>query len=83
MLGNMYPVAFIKKYVDGLAMLKFNNFHWHLTEDQGWRIEIEKYPELNNGSYRDSTLIGHYTEKPWQLIKQDTEVITLKKKLKK
>ena len=64
---HMYPVAFIKKYIDGLAMLKFNNFHWHLTEDQGWRIEIEKYPELNNiGSYRDSTLIGHYTDKPWQ-----------------
>ena len=64
---HMYPVAFIKKYIDGLAMLKFNNFHWHLTEDQGWRIEIEKFPELNNiGSYRDSTLIGHYTDKPWQ-----------------
>ena len=54
---HMYPVDFIKKYIDGLAMLKFNNFHWHLTEDQGWRIEIEKYPELNNvGSFRDSTL---------------------------
>ena len=67
---HMYPVAFIKKYIDGLAMLKFNNFHWHLTEDQGWRIEIEKYPELNNiGSYRDSTLIGHYTDKPWQFDK--------------
>ena len=67
---HMYPVAFIKKYIDGLAMLKFNNFHWHLTEDQGWRIEIEKYPELNNiGSYRDSTLIGHYTEKPWKFDK--------------
>ena len=67
---HMYPVTFIKKYIDGLAMLKFNNFHWHLTEDQGWRIEIEKYPELNNiGSYRDSTLIGHYTDKPWQFDK--------------
>ena len=67
---HMYPVSFIKKYIDGLAMLKFNNFHWHLTEDQGWRIEIEKYPELNNiGSYRDSTLIGHYTDKPWQFDK--------------
>ena len=67
---HMYPVAFIKKYIDGLAMLKFNNFHWHLTEDQGWRIEIEKYPELNNiGSYRDSTLIGHYIYKPWQFDK--------------
>jgi hexosaminidase len=67
---HMYPVTFIKKYIDGLAMLKFNNFHWHLTEDQGWRIEIEKYPELNNiGSFRDSTLIGHYTDKPWQFDK--------------
>ena len=67
---HMYPVDFIKKYIDGLAMLKFNNFHWHLTEDQGWRIEIEKYPELNNiGSFRDSTLIGHYTDKPWQFDK--------------
>ena len=67
---HMYSVEFIKKYIDGLSMLKFNNFHWHLTEDQGWRIEIEKYPELNNvGSYRDSTLIGHYTDKPWQFDK--------------
>ncbi len=67
---HMYPVEFIKKYIDGLAMLKFNNFHWHLTEDQGWRIEIEKYPELNNvGSFRDSTLVGHYTDKPWQFEK--------------
>ena len=67
---HMYSVDFIKKYIDGLAMLKFNNFHWHLTEDQGWRIQIEKYPELNNiGSFRDSTLIGHYTHKPWQFDK--------------
>ena len=67
---HMYSVDFIKKYIDGLAMLKFNNFHWHLTEDQGWRVEIDKYPELNNvGSYRDSTLIGHYTDKPWQFDK--------------
>ena len=67
---HMYPVDFIKKYIDGLAMLKFNNFHWHLTEDQGWRIEIEKYPQLNNiGSFRDSTLIGHYTDKPWKFDK--------------
>ena len=67
---HMYSIDFIKKYIDGLSMFKFNNFHWHLTEDQGWRIEIEKYPELNNvGSYRDSTLIGHYTDKPWQFDK--------------
>jgi len=62
---HMFSVDFIKKYIDALAMLKFNTFHWHLTEDQGWRIEIKKYPKLNTiGSYRDSTLVGHYTDKP-------------------
>ena len=80
---HMYPVAFIKKYIDGLAMLKFNNFHWHLTEDQGWRIEIKKYPELNNiGSYRDSTLIGHYTDKPWQFDKTRYGGFYTKKEIK-
>ena len=80
---HMYPVAFIKKYIDGLAMLKFNNFHWHLTEDQGWRIEIEKYPELNNiGSYRDSTLMGHYTDKPWQFDKTRYGGFYTKKEIK-
>jgi len=80
---HMYPVAFIKKYIDGLAMLKFNNFHWHLTEDQGWRIEIEKYPELNNiGSFRDSTLIGHYTDKPWQFDKTRYGGFYTKKEIK-
>jgi hexosaminidase len=57
---HMFPVEFIKKYIDYLAMHKFNTFHWHLTEDQGWRIEIKKYPKLTTiGAYRDSTLIGH------------------------
>ena len=80
---HMYPVDFIKKYIDGLAMLKFNNFHWHLTEDQGWRIEIEKYPELNNvGSFRDSTLIGHYTDKPWQFDKTRYGGFYTKKEIK-
>ena len=80
---HMYPVDFIKKYIDGLALLKFNNFHWHLTEDQGWRIEIEKYPELNNvGSFRDSTLIGHYTDKPWQFDKTRYGGFYTKKEIK-
>ena len=62
---HMFSVDFIKKYIDALAMLKFNTFHWHLTEDQGWRIEIKKYPKLQTiASYRDSTLAGHYTDKP-------------------
>ena len=80
---HMYPVDFIKKYIDGLAMLKFNNFHWHLTEDQGWRIEIEKYPELNNiGSFRDSTLIGHYGNKPRQFDKSRYGGFYTKKEIK-
>ncbi len=43
---HMFPVEFVKKYIDLLAFHKMNMFHWHLTEDQGWRIEIEKYPKL-------------------------------------
>jgi hexosaminidase len=51
---------FIKKYLDYMAMHKFNTFHWHLTDDQGWRIEIKKYPNLTEvGSMRKETLIGH------------------------
>ncbi|MGB1309031.1 MAG: beta-N-acetylhexosaminidase, partial [Oceanihabitans sp.] len=64
---HMFPVAFIKKYIDALAMLKMNTFHWHLTEDQGWRIEIKKYPKLQEiAAYRNETLIGHYSEEPHQ-----------------
>ena len=57
---HMFPVKFIKRYIDYLAMHKMNNFHWHLTEDQGWRIEIKKYPRLTEiGAYRDATVVGH------------------------
>jgi hexosaminidase len=57
---HMYPVDFIKKYIDIIAMHKMNTFHWHLTEDQGWRIEIKKYPKLTEvGAYRKETLVGH------------------------
>jgi len=57
---HMFPPRFIKKYIDMLAFYKFNTFHWHLTEDQGWRIEIKKYPRLTEiGSIRKETLIGH------------------------
>lgn len=62
---HFFPVDFIKKYIDLLARYKYNTFHWHLTDDQGWRIEIKKYPELTNiGAYRKETLVGHYTEFP-------------------
>lgn len=57
---HFMPVEFVKKYIDLLAMHKMNRFHWHLTEDQGWRIEIKKYPKLTEvGAWRDETLIGH------------------------
>lgn len=55
---HFFPVAFIKKYIDLLAMYKMNTFHWHLTEDQGWRIEIKKYPKLTEvGAYRKETIV--------------------------
>ena len=63
---HMFPVEFIKKYIDLLAFYKFNAFHWHLTEDQGWRIEIKKYPKLNEiGSWRKETLVGHGGKTPF------------------
>ncbi len=64
---HFFPVEFIKKYIDMLALLKMNTFHWHLTEDQGWRIEIKKYPKLQEvAAWRDETLIGHYNDMPHQ-----------------
>ena len=58
---HFLPVSFVKKYIDYLALHKFNTFHWHLTEDQGWRIEIKKYPELKGmGAWRNGTIIGRY-----------------------
>ncbi|MFV0249349.1 MAG: beta-N-acetylhexosaminidase [Tenacibaculum sp.] len=63
---HFFSVDFIKKYIDILAMLKMNTFHWHLTEDQGWRIEIKKYPKLQEiAAFRKETLLGHYNrDKP-------------------
>jgi len=57
---HFFDVAFVKKYINYIALHKLNYFHWHLTEDQGWRIEIKRYPELTRvGAYRDGTIIGH------------------------
>jgi hexosaminidase len=62
---HMFPVSFIKEYIDMLAMYKFNTFHWHLTEDQGWRLEINQYPKLTEiGAFRDSTIVGHAGVRP-------------------
>nr|WP_315815308.1 family 20 glycosylhydrolase [Paraflavitalea speifideiaquila] len=61
----MFPVSFIKQYIDLLSLYKFNTFHWHLTDDQGWRIEIKQFPRLQSVSaWRKQTLIGHKKETP-------------------
>lgn len=64
---HFFSVDFVKKYIDLLAAYKLNNFHWHLTDDQGWRIEIKKYPRLTSvGSQRAQTLVGRYRNGPKQ-----------------
>lgn len=64
---HFFSVDFIKKYIDLMARLKMNTFHWHLTEDQGWRIEIKKYPKLQEiAAFRNETLVGHYNNQPHQ-----------------
>lgn len=66
---HFYPVEYIKKYIDAMAIHKLNRFHWHLTDDQGWRIEIKKYPLLTQiGSQRAETLVGHYYENMPQIF---------------
>ena len=58
---HFFGVDEVKKYIDYIAFHKFNTFHWHLTEDQGWRIEIKKYPLLTSvGGFRNGTIIGHH-----------------------
>jgi hexosaminidase len=61
---HFFSVEFVKKYIDLMATYKLNNFHWHLTDDQGWRIEIKKYPKLTQiGSQRAQTVIGNYHDR--------------------
>jgi len=60
---HFFSVEFVKKYIDVLAMYNMNVFHWHITDDQGWRIEIKKYPELTTiGSQRTETAIDRHSE---------------------
>ena len=55
------PVAFVKRYIDLMSRYKYNTFHWHLTEDQGWRIEIKKYPRLTEvGGCRRETQLARF-----------------------
>jgi len=56
---HFFDVAFVKKYIDYLALHKMNYFHWHLTDDHGWRIEIKKYPKLTEiGAWREGSIMG-------------------------
>lgn len=67
---HFFSKEFIKKYIDYLAMYKMNTFHWHLTDDQGWRIEIKKYPKLTEvGAWRNGSMIGHYTDQTFDDIR--------------
>ncbi|MDR1172414.1 MAG: beta-N-acetylhexosaminidase [Bacteroidales bacterium] len=62
---HFFPVNDIKRYIDLMAMHKFNYLHLHLTDDQGWRIEIPGYPELQSiSAWRKETLIGHLNDEP-------------------
>jgi hexosaminidase len=59
---HFFNKAEVMRYLDYLALHKMNNFHWHLTDDQGWRIEVKKYPLLTSiGSKRSGTIIGPYS----------------------
>ena len=61
---HIFSVDEVKKFIDILALHKINRFHWHLTEDQGWRIEIKKYPNLTKiGSVRKATQVGRYSRR--------------------
>lgn len=55
---HFFSVEEVKKYLDIMALYKLNRFHWHLTDDQGWRVEIKKYPRLTEiGAFRNGTVI--------------------------
>ncbi len=67
---HIFSVPFIKKFIDQLAYHKLNKFHWHLTEDQGWRIEIKKYPRLQEiAAYRNGTQYGRDRKKDVDTIR--------------
>lgn len=67
---HFFSVEEVKKYLDYMAMYKMNSFHWHLTEDQGWRIEIKKYPKLTElGAWRNGTMIGRYDDHKYDSIR--------------
>jgi hexosaminidase len=61
---HFFTVDEVKRYIDVMAAYKLNNFHWHLTDDNGWRVEIKRYPRLTQvGGFRAQTTIGHYFDR--------------------
>jgi hexosaminidase len=67
---HFFPASFVKKYIDYLAMYKMNTFHWHLTDDQGWRIEIKKYPKLTEvAAWRSGTMVGPYSAQRYDSVR--------------
>ncbi|MBL8002028.1 MAG: family 20 glycosylhydrolase [Flavobacteriales bacterium] len=66
---HFFDVDFVKRYIDLLARYKMNTFHWHLTEDQGWRIEIKKYPKLTEvGAWRSGSQVGPYSRREYDSV---------------
>jgi hexosaminidase len=64
---HFMPVDSLKKFIDVMALHKMNSLQLHLTDDQGWRIEIKKYPKLTEvGAWRKETVVGHAGKKPWK-----------------
>ena len=62
---HFFTVEEVKRFIDAMTYYKFNKFHWHLTDDQGWRIEIKRYPKLTSiGGQREGTMVGHYSDSP-------------------
>jgi hexosaminidase len=66
---HFMPKDFVLRYIDAIALHKMNTFHWHLTEDQGWRIEIRRYPELTRtGAWRKGSMVGAYRDQKYDSI---------------
>lgn len=62
---HFFTVDQVKEYIDMMALHNMNRLHWHLTDDQGWRVEIDRYPKLTSvGSMREETLVGHLNDRP-------------------
>lgn len=62
---HFFTVEQVKEYIDMMALHNMNTLHWHITDDQGWRVEMKRYPELvEKGSMREETLVGHLNDRP-------------------